>query len=297
MGKDSYALATGLFVTIMLTVVMIIVIWLGDVQQQTQTYIAETRESVTGLNVGSTVYYRGIAVGKVDAVSFDPTNVAVIIVSLKIDNKVSFPRGIYATLDLKGVTGLTKIAIKDRGGSLKPFRPGNRIPIRPSIIDRLTVSGEETIKQTHDLIFKLNQLLDEDNIQHIEQILINVESATGRFNSLQAKAEVALDQVPLLTTDARQTLAEVSRLSRNFKQLSKQMQQELMLLSTQSNELIQTGSILGQQVLHTSLPKAHRLMTQMQTTLRRFDRVATLLETNPQAFFLGTELQSPAPGE
>ena len=126
---------------------------------------------------------------------------------------------------------------------------------------------------------------------------MNVESATGRFDLLQDKAEMALSQVPLLTADARTTLVGVNALTGDFKQLNKQMQQELMLLLEQSKELIQTGTVLERQVLHTTLPKAHTLMSQMQTTARRFDRIATLLETNPQVFLLGTELQSSAPGE
>ena len=50
MGKDSFALATGLFMAILIAGVVIISIWLGGVQHQTRTYIAETRESVAGLN-------------------------------------------------------------------------------------------------------------------------------------------------------------------------------------------------------------------------------------------------------
>jgi len=293
MGKDSYALMTGIFMATLITGIVIIIIWLGDVQQQTQTYVAETRDSVTGLKAGSTVYYRGIEVGKVSAVRFDTNDPGVIVVPMEVDKKVRFSRGVYATLELQGVTGLTRIALKDSGGNPEPLsgggQPDNRIPIKPSLIDRLSVSGEDTVNETHELMLRLNRLLDADNIQHVAAILSHVDTATGH-------ADKVLAQMPMLTADARRTLAEMNSLAGEFKQLSGNMRQELATLSKQSGELMQTGASVGQQLLQTTLPRANTLMLQMQAATRRFDRVAATLETDPQAFLLGTDLLS-APGE
>lgn len=293
MGKDSYALMTGIFVATLVTGMVVIIIWLGDVQQQTQTYVAATRDSVTGLKAGSTVYYRGIEVGKVSAVRFDTNDPGVIVVPMELDNKVRFSRGVYATLELQGVTGLTRIALKDSGGNPEPLsgggQPDNRIPIKPSLIDRLSVSGEDTVNETHELMLRLNRLLDADNIKHVVAILSHVDTATGH-------ADKVLAQLPMLTADARRTLAEMSSLTGEFKQLSGNMRQELTTFSKQSGELMQTGASVGQQLLQTTLPRANTLMLQMQAATRRFDRVAATLETDPQAFLLGTDLLS-APGE
>jgi len=301
MGKDSYALITGLFMSVMIAGVVIIIIWLGDVQSQTKTYIAETRESVTGLKVGSTVYYRGIAVGKVSAVHFSPDNPEIILVPMEIESDVQLKRGVYATLELQGVTGLTHISLQDSGNQTEPLlnndQPESHIPIKPSFIERLSVSGESTVKETRELILRLNKLLNENNIRHAESILVNIESATERFNEMQDQAIKALAQVPTLTTDARHTFAEISSLSREVKQLSSKVQQDLTTLSDQSSELIQTGTLVGRQLLQETLPKVNTLMLQMQTTARRFDRVIATLEANPQAFLLGEKSRSPAPGE
>jgi len=301
MGKDSYALITGIFVATLITGIVVIIIWLGDVQQQTQTYVAATRDSVTGLKAGSTVYYRGIEVGKVSAVHFDADDPGVIVVPMEVDNEVRFSQGVYATLELQGVTGLTHIALKDSGDNPEPLpsggQPDNRIPIKPSLIDRLSVSGEDVVKETHEFMLRLNRLLDENSARHVEQILINIESATGRFNTLQDSAYHALAHVPVLTADARHTLSEMNGLIGEFKQLSQQMRLELTALSKQSGELMQTGASVGQQLLQTTLPRANILMLQMQSATRRFDRVAATLETDPQAFLLGAKPLPPAPGE
>jgi phospholipid/cholesterol/gamma-HCH transport system substrate-binding protein len=301
MGKDSHALATGLFMATLIIGIVTIVIWLGDVQQQTQTYVATTRDSVTGLKAGSTVYYRGIDVGKVSAVRFDTNDPSVIVVPMEVDSVVRFTRGVYATLELQGVTGLTRIALKDSGDNPEPLPsgeyPNTHIPIKPSLIDRLSDAGEDTVKETHELVLRLNQLLDKNNVQQMKQILINIESATSRFSTLQNSADKALAQVPPLTADARRALSEVNELTDEFKQLSRQMRQELTVLSRQSGDLMQTGASVGQQLLQTTMPRANTLMLQMQATIHRFDHVTRMLETDPQAFLLGAEPLSPGPGE
>ena len=301
MGKDSFALMTGLFTVTLVIGIVVIVNWLSGDQQQTQTYVAATRDSVTGLKAGSTVYYRGIDVGKVSAVRFDTNDPGVIVVPMEVDSGVRFTRGVYATLELQGVTGLTRIALKDSGDNPETLPsggdPDTHIPIKPSLIDRLSDAGEDTVKETRELVLRLNQLLDKNNIQQMKQILINIESATGRFNTLENRADKALAQVPPLTADARRALSEVNELTDEFKQLSRQMRQELAGLSKQSGDLMQTGASVGQQLLQTTIPRANTLMLQMQATIHRFDHVTRMLETDPQAFLLGAEPLSPAPGE
>ena len=301
MGKDSFALVTGLFMAILIAGVVIIVIWLGDVQHQTQTYVAETRSSVTGLKTGSTIYYRGIEVGKVKSIGFDPDNPALIIVPMEINKGVRFTRGVYATLDMKGVTGLTQLALKDNGDNpaLLPNgnQPGNRIPIKPSLIERLSDSAEVMINQTQELMIRLNRLLNDENTQHVEQILVNVETATQKFNNLQDSAAIVLAQIPVLTADAQHSLHKMNHLADEFTLLSQQLRKETDTLSRQSSELILTGTAVGQQLLQTTLPKANTLIMQLQATTRRFDRVGTMIETEPQMFLFGSDPLQPAPGE
>jgi phospholipid/cholesterol/gamma-HCH transport system substrate-binding protein len=300
MGKDSYALMTGIFVATLITGIVVIIIWLGDVQHQTHTYVAATRDSVTGLKAGSIVYYRGIEVGKVSAVRFDAKDPDVIIVPMEVDNEVKFSRGVYATLELQGVTGLTRIALKDSGDNPEPLpsggQPNNRIPIKPSLIDRLSVSGEDTVNETHELMLRLNRLMDEKNSQHIERILANVETATGQFIKLQQQADKTLAGLPGLTTEAKRTLSHFDVLSGDFKQLNGDMRKEVQTLAKKTGYLADSATIASDMLVQTTLPRANTLMAELQMATRRFNRVAAMLETDPQALLLGRQTQS-GPGE
>lgn len=208
-----------------------------------------------------------------------------------------FTQGIYATLDMKGVTGLTQIALKDNGDNPELLPIDSRIPIKPSLIERLSVSGEEMVGQMHELMIRLNHLLNDKNTQHVEQILLNVETATQKFNHLQDSAEKALAQVPILTADAHHSLLKMNKLTDEYTLLSRQLRKEVNTLSRQAGELMQTGTAVGQQLLQATLPKANTLIMQLQAMTRRFDRVGTLIETEPQMFLFGSEPLQPAPGE
>jgi len=297
MGKESFALMTGLFMTILLSGTVVIIIWMSGVQQQTQTYIAETKGSVAGLRVGSTVFYRGIEVGKVKDISFDSKHPTLILVPLEINKGIKFTQGVYATLDMKGVTGLTQLALKDKGDNSTILPTSQHILIEPSLIERISGSSEQTITQVQLVMERVNTLLNDENIQHVQQILVNVASATQQLNRLQDKAEATLEQVPALTNAATLMLSKMMQTADEFRLLSQQLQQDIPLLAEQSKNVMQTGNKVGQQLLQTTLPRANTLMMQLQATTRRFDRVGSILEHDPQAFLLGTKLIQPAPGE
>lgn len=302
MGKDSYALAAGLFMAVLITASIIIVIWLGEFEHHTQRYVAVSRDAVAGLKAGSTVYYRGIAVGKVDSVGFDSQDPDLIVVPMTLEENVRLKRTVVATLEMQGVTGLTRIALSDGAGEMPGWLPAGdnplyRIPIKPSLVERLSVSGEATVEQAQALMMRLNRLLDDDNIRHIGGILAQADMATQRFNELQAQAGTVLAATPALMADTRQTLAEFAGLSREFKKMSQQLRGDLAGLSKQSGQLLNTGQQVGLQLQQTTLPRAEHLMQQMHLTLRRFDRVATQIESDPQALLLGNPAVQAAPGE
>ncbi len=301
MGKDSYALVTGLFMAVLISGIIVIIIWLSGVQGKTRTYTAETRGSVTGLKSGSIIYYRGIDVGKVKHIEFDANRPELITVTMEIDKNIQFTKGIYATLEMKGVTGLTQIALKDDGTNPELLEHSQSatfpIPIKPSLLERLTLSGEQTIEQARDVMTNVNLLLSEQNLYQVEQILLNIETATLKLHQLQDSADKTLAEFPSLTNKAHASLQKINTLADEFTLLSQQLRQHMTILSGQTGELMLTGTAVGQQLLQTTLPRINTLIMQLQSTTRRFDRVGVMIESEPQMFLFGSEALQPAPGE
>jgi phospholipid/cholesterol/gamma-HCH transport system substrate-binding protein len=151
MGRSNHALLTGLFLVVLLVATTSVVYWLGNLERERDVYTISTQASVSGLNPESTVFFRGIAVGKVLNIRFDPENAGIILVGIEVDKNIVLTKGVYATLHLKGVTGLTQLELEDAGKITEKLPPGdniaNRIPLMQSVTDRLLNSGDELLKK------------------------------------------------------------------------------------------------------------------------------------------------------
>ncbi len=189
MGRDKHALITGLFLIVFVLGITAIVYWIGHFERQRNIYVVSTRKSVSGLNPESTVFYRGIAVGKVITIKFDPIDSGIILMPIEVDKDILFTKGVFATLRLKGVTGLTQIQLEDSGTMPTALKPGDdrlsRIPLVPSMTDKLMASGEELLEKADYLMVRFGGLLNNENSKNIGDILANLNKLTSNFSQLQ----------------------------------------------------------------------------------------------------------------
>jgi phospholipid/cholesterol/gamma-HCH transport system substrate-binding protein len=297
MGRENHALITGLFLIALVTASTAIIFWIGTMNQERNLYVISTRASVSGLNPESTVFYRGIAVGKVLNVQFDPLDSGTILVPVEVDKKIALSKGVYATLRLKGVTGLTQIQLEDSGTISEELPPGDnpmtRIPLVPSLTDKLMDSGEELLHKADHLMQRLSSLLNDENEKNIGGLLSNLKTLTDKLSELQKSVDKALAGVPELTTDARKTMSNIDALANELQGLTR----EVKNLSAKAGNLVDSGKNTGDALAQTTLPKVNKLLTELQSTTQQVKRVATMLENNPQELLLGPTQRDAGPGE
>jgi len=311
MGRNNHALVTGLFLIVLVTAATSFIYWIGTMNKERNIYVISTQESVSGLNPESTVFFRGIAVGKVLSVKFDPMNSGIIIVPIEVDNDILLTKGVYATLQLKGVTGLTQIQLEDTGKITEKLPPGddplNRIPLVPSLTDKLLNSGEELLQKADHLMIRVGALLNDENEKNIGGILGNLKTLTDKLSDLQLKVDIALAGVPDLTVNAQKSLAHINALStdaqitlKHIDTLTGDLQtltKEVQALSVKAAEFADTGKTAGDLAVQTTLPKINEALAELQTTTNHVKRVATMLENNPQSLLLGPDPKDAGPGE
>jgi phospholipid/cholesterol/gamma-HCH transport system substrate-binding protein len=297
MGRENHALITGLFLIALVAASTAVVFWMGTMNQQRNLYVVSTRASVSGLNPESTVFYRGIAVGKVLKVQFDPLDSGTILVPIEVDKNIVLRKGVYASLRLKGVTGLTQIQLEDSGSIPDVLPPGDnttsRIPLVPSLTDKLMDSGEEILHKADHLMQRLSSLLNDENEKNVVSILSNLKSLTDKLFDLQKSVDKALGVIPVVSSDARKTLANINALTNDLQGLTKEVQN----LSVKAASLVDRGKTTGDDLAQTTLPKVNKLLTELQSTTQQVKRVATMLENNPQELLLGPSQRDSGPGE
>jgi len=305
MGRDKHALITGLFLIVFVAAVTAIIYWIGHFERERNVYIISTREAVAGLNPESTVFYRGISVGKVLNIKFDPDDSSIILVPIEVDKNILFTKGVFATLRLKGVTGLTQIQLADTGKMTEPL-PANsndkayRIPLLPSMTDKLLDSGEKLLAKADHIMVRLDGLLNDENTENVGDILGNLKNLSDKLIDLNKSLDKALVGIPALSHDAQTTLKHINGLTIELQILSK----ELRTLSVKTGNFTdkaghfaEAGKDMGDILVQTTLPKMNALLTDLQATSRQVRNTANLLEKTPQSLLFGTKLAEPAPGE
>jgi phospholipid/cholesterol/gamma-HCH transport system substrate-binding protein len=300
MQQSSRALSAGLFTVILLAASIGLFYWLGHLDRERNAYVVSTQASVTGLNPESTVFYRGIAVGKVLSIAFDPENSDTILIRIEVDKNIVLTQGVFATLKLKGVTGLTQLELEElpeKPKDLKALSPGNRqenrIPLLPSQTDRLLNEGDALLKKADHLMLRLNALLTDENEKHIVDILANLSVLSGKLQSLQQRVDNALAEVPGITKDARHTLKNIDSLAADLKDLSKQAR----TLSKNFNATALTATSAGNTLNETTLPKINKLLNELQDTSEQVKKIAVTLQNNPREVWSVVEQTEPGPGE
>lgn len=297
MGNRSHALMAGLFLFALTSAIVLIVRWMTDYTVERKPYIVFTRGSVAGLEVEAPVSYRGVAAGKVTEIGFDRDDPRNVLIHIEVDKAIPLTRGVYATMRLQGVTGLSQIELLDSNENpdlldTTADRPA-RIAMRPSWIDKLADSGDEMLQQADKLIDRLNVLFDEENSGRMRRILANVEAATERLAGLEERMDKAFAEAPALSAKARDTLAHVDGLALDLKALAGRLGR----VADSVEAVAGTGRAAGETLTKATLPRVNTLLDDLHTTTVRFGRVSGMIERNPEALLFGTPPPEPGPGE
>ena len=300
MTKESYALLTGLFVIILGAALIAISTYLGSYGLVRDTYIVVTTDTVSGLNAESTVIYRGVPAGKVTAIDFDPHDVRNILVRIEINRGLPITRGTFATLRTQGLTGLAQVELNDKGENPEPLETTAddpaRIPLRPSLLDRLTESGEDLLPKLTRLADQLNSLVGEDNRKHVEAILASSEIAARDLIDLEKRAQDTLAAFPGLQQRTRNALAEISALTADFRVTSAHVRSA----ADATGAFAQSGRATAeamQTIAKQLMPRIESLVAELHRTTDQIRRLSATVANDPQTLLFGAPTPPPGPGE
>jgi phospholipid/cholesterol/gamma-HCH transport system substrate-binding protein len=304
MSKESYALLTGLFVLVLGAALVGISIWLGHYGEERDSYIVATQGSVSGLTAESTVIYRGVEAGKVAAIAFDPDDPRTILVRIEISKEMPITQGTYARLRVQGLTGLAQIELNDTGENPAPLPTDKehpaRIPLRPSLVDKLSDVGTNILVHAEELMVRLGDMLNEHNRERIRRILAETEKASGqlaglgeRMESAYAAVQGAGEDIRGVSAKAVQTLSRIDEVAAELRTITGQIQS----FTQNADALTTTGKRAADAVTKTTLPRLNTLLDELQSTTAQVKKLTGLLARNPQALLHGAQPSAPGPGE
>ncbi len=288
MENRAHALIAGLFVIFLSIAIALAAMQFSGSNIRHNAYLVVTKESVSGLSPQSAVHYRGVNIGKVDSIEFDPDNLRQILIHILIDENVALSQSIYAQLGYQGVTGLAYIQLNDDGTDNEELLSDARIPMRRSLLDEVTGSGQDLLSNVNQLVLKMHQLMDDQNQTQVTKILQNIEKATRNFDGIAGHLQPVLKSFTELTIESA-TL--VKRLDQLLGEIN------LALAKANQKEGIFDSLSQSAQELATTIPELHKVSNSIARNSNNLDRVLHQLEENPQSLIFGRSPASPGPGE
>jgi phospholipid/cholesterol/gamma-HCH transport system substrate-binding protein len=315
MENKSHAMAAGIFVALLTALVLGLASWLTRETGVRDAYEISTRETVTGLQEQAPVRFRGVDVGKVKRIGFDPQKVGNVLVRLEVDRDTPLTRDTFATLSYQGVTGLAFIQLSDHGKPAARLVPNDetppRIPLEPGLLARLEDKGEVILERVQEVTDRVNAVLGDQNQKRIADALESISEAAGTANQLAhridntvaqrldpaiAQASVTLRGVQTTVDHFRVTADQVSAAAAQFGQTAQRFNAAggpMDRFSEGTDALAHVAETFGA----TTLPRINRVAEETTTTVRSLRRAINDLTENPQMLIYGEGAPQPGPGE
>lgn len=315
MENKSHALAAGLFVLAVAALLAGLALWLTRDQTDYRYYELSSKDSVSGLQPQAAVRYKGVSVGKVTRIGFDPEASGNVLIRLAVNASAPISPTTYATLGYQGVTGLAHILLDDAEKPLPAPPPGAsglpRLPLQSSPFSQLAEQGPAILGQVQQATERINQLLAEENQQRLADAIGQIGQAAGSVSALaqrlertvDARLDPALAVLPEVAADARQTLAALRQAGDNASRAADQVAGAVQRLAAEDGPIDEVAAgakslaAAADRFGRVTLPRLNHAADETARAARRLGRTASGISDNPQSLIFGSGGATAGPGE
>jgi phospholipid/cholesterol/gamma-HCH transport system substrate-binding protein len=300
MENRAYALAAGLFVVLLTVLLLAGAFWLGGQTTRGVPYDLITRRSVAGLSRGAPVRLRGVEVGQVQSIGFDPSDRRRVRVRARIDPAISLMQGTYATLSSLGLSGNPYIELTFPDGAsivlqTSEERPAE-IPLKPSGLSELSDSGDQLFRTFGVTLERVNAVLTPETTRHISELIARLDDTAARMKVLTRNLEPASRRVDGLLAHTDEVVRTARQTVQQATALLKDVRARVGTLDT----LRDTG--LGAQdvemkLVEETLPQIDELSQRLARNSDTLEELLRELKDRPQSVIFGPTPAVPGPGE
>jgi phospholipid/cholesterol/gamma-HCH transport system substrate-binding protein len=303
MENKAHALMAGIFTIVLLIAAVLIALWFNRDRVERVPYEIATRLSVPGLNPQAGVRYRGLDVGRVDEVLFDPKIPGQILIRFSVAKNTPITHSTFATLSYQGVTGLAYVQLDDddKDPRILPTSKNKvaRIELRPSLLDTLQIRGLAILKQTEEVAARVNTMLSDQNQKAIVKAFTDVSAAADELGKIPKQLQPTIDKLPALATKADNVLTSMNKLSNDATVLTNNLNETTMRINAPDgvlnglNGAVDKVGSAANMFEYETVP----LISEARTSMRSLNRTLDTFNHRPQSILFGAGKAEPGPGE
>ncbi len=299
----------GIFLTISISILLatIGIITGSRLLKKRDTYYIRYKEmSLTGLEIGSPVKYRGLRIGRIEDMYIDEKDVTSIIVKISIDPKTPIKEDNEAVIDYLSIAaGLKMIEIMGGTNESKRLPPNSFIKAGQSLVDTITGKAEviteklemilnnfaeltspkrqekfyRLIDNTTKTLDSFKQLLDTNKV-NIYHIVKNLERFSSYLDSFMVTSNLAVNDIRKITQSPK-LMTTVD----NVEQITTELQQaNLSELITKLAAAVEQTNRTFTHLDLTLLKSRHDILSSteiLRESLEYFNEFTRLISENP----------------
>jgi phospholipid/cholesterol/gamma-HCH transport system substrate-binding protein len=277
-----YAIASGLFVILLAAGLLFAGNWLaGGKVPATRPLLIETRGSVMGLARGSRIFYRGLPVGRVTHLGFNPRDPNEILIRGRIAKNTPLVPGTSARLATSLFSSAAAISLIPPARALvEPYRTPHPFPriltLKPPSLSTLLNQGARSARNLAAVTHALRRLLSPKEVGRIHQALGDLDRNLVVLGRIEGHVNAAARELPETARKLNTLLASTQKLLVDSQAVPASLRHSLM----------ETRSLFRILALRT-LPRLDQSLDSLKGLSQNLSRLSASLNRNPQLWLLG----------
>ncbi len=306
--RASYVMV-GAFVLGLIAAGVVFVLWLAGREDTThwKYFNVHFKGSVTGLQVGSVVRYRGIPMGEVETIRIAPSNNEIIEVFIKVKREAPVYKKTKATIESQGITGgafLQLSGVKLSGSLLKTASKQNKkgenyavIDGEPSGLDLIFQEFPKAIAAITKLANRASLMLDKPNRDNFAAILKNANKAVIAFKQVGDDIKPLMKSLQPVVKGLGRLEGTLTTTAKDFSTAAKGVDgaaksvsgaaKEFGIMNKQLTLLIRQNHRPISDFANSGLHELTLFLTETRVFMRTATRLFKRMENDPSGFFFG----------
>lgn len=297
MENRAHAIVAVCFLVVFAVAAALIFYWLTSGPSEPLPYRIVTSQSVAGLAPQSAVEFKGIEVGHVQRIRFDPKDRSRVIVDFNVQRDTYITRATYAELSMHGLTGGETLDLKLGKGSRELLATSEanpaQIPLRKGLLAQLEDSARQSMKDLQAVLDSARMVLDEGNREHISASIRQIDAATAKLVRIESELMPAMKRMPALVQSAQESLDESHALLANANRVAREARAPVR----KAGKVEDTIQHLGRKLDRQTAPDVEDLSRSLMRTSRLLEDLIRELKAKPQSLIFGPPHPPPGPGE
>ncbi|RLC47432.1 MAG: hypothetical protein DRH57_04060 [Candidatus Cloacimonadota bacterium] len=306
MKSKSQRIRLGIFITISSSILIIVIALITGsklLQKRDIYYIAYKDVSISGLEIGNSVKYHGIRVGRIDDIKIDPKDITRVIITISVEENTPIKEDVEAIVSIIGITGLKLIELTGGSNEAELLKPGSFIKPGKSTMANITGKAEIISEKIEIIANNLSEITGGENKDKFIELINRINITLKQVNIILAENREPIkstidnvqqfsEQLNILGASTNRILVSLDTVMINISEISKDLNQAdiadlLSNINQTVREIDRTFTHIDMTVLkgRKDLIRSLELMKYSLQNLNEFSRMLT---ENPSIILRGT---------